>query len=225
MAALFKVSVTVLAGLMIYNIFFPTPVAGGDYQLVSNMAYSGDSRSVGTSTIGQISYILANPLTYAGVLLKEMFGTLGSYTIFGVPYVAYAYLGTAPFWVNWLLILTGIFAAVFTAVKEKLGKGIGALTHLMHFGVAAIVFSSMYISYTAVGSDQILGVQGRYFIPLFLPFLSCLFGMGERKETKITAAKQKLSSIPAVYERIIFGILGAVNLAMTWQLVILRLNV
>ena len=225
MAALFKVSVTVLAGLMIYNIFFPTPVAGGDYQLVSNMAYSGDSRSVGTSTIGQISYILANPLTYAGVLLKEMFGTLGSYTIFGVPYVAYAYLGTAPFWVNWLLILTGIFAAVFTAVMEKLGKGIGALTHLMNFGVAAIVFSSMYISYTAVGSDQILGVQGRYFIPLFLPFLSCLFGMGERKETKITAAKQKLSSLPAVYERIIFGILGAVNLAMTWQLVILRLNV
>lgn len=225
MALLFKVSVTVLAGLMIYNIFFPTPVAGGDYQLVSNMAYSGDRRSVGTSTIGQISYILENPLTYTKVLLKEMFGMLGSYTLFGVPFVGYAYLGTAPFWINWLLILLGVFAAMFTATKSKLGKGIGALTHLMNFGVAAIVFSSMYISYTAVGSSQILGVQGRYFIPLFLPFLSCFFGMGEGKENRFAIAKQKLQSLPAVYERVIFGILGFVNLVMTWQLVILKMNV
>lgn len=225
MAALFKVSVTVLAGLMIYNIFFPTPVAGGDYQLVSNMAYSGDSRSVGASTMGQISYILANPLTYTKVLLKEMFGMLGGYTVLGVPYVAYAYLGAAPFGVNWLLILAGVFAALFGTGKAKPGRKIGALTHLMNFGVAAIVFSSMYISYTAVGSGQILGVQGRYFIPLFLPFLSCLFGMGEEKETKLTLAKRKLESLPAVYERVIFGILGAVNLFMTWRLVILQLNV
>lgn len=225
MAVLFKLSVTMVAVLMIYNIFFPTPVAGGDYQLVSNMAYSGDSRSVGTSTMGQISYILANPLTYTKVLLKEMFTMLCDYTIWGVPYVGYAYMGTAPFWVNWLLIATGFFAAVFAGAEERLKGGIRALTHLMNFGVAAIVFSSMYISYTAVGSSEILGVQGRYFIPLFLPFLSCFLGIGVTKKTKFAIAKQKLEALPAVYERIIFAIPGAVNLAMTWQLVILQLNV
>lgn len=224
MAVLFKVSVTMVAGLMIYNIFFPTPVAGGDYQLVSNMAYSGDRRSVGTSTTGQISYILANPLTYAGVLIKEMLDMLGGYTIQGVPYVGYAYLGTAPFWVNWLLILTGLFAATLAGTKKRLKGSVKAWTHLMNFGVAAIVFSSMYISYTAVGSNKILGVQGRYFIPLFLPFLSCFFGIGEEKQTKIALVRQKLAALPAVYERVIFGILGAVNLAMTWQLVIMKLN-
>ena len=225
MALLFKVSVTVVAGLMIYNIFFPTPVAGGDYQLVSNMAYSGDSRNVGTSTMGQISYILHNPLAYTKTLLGEMFGMLGRYTLFGEPFAAYAYLGSAPFRVNWLLILLGLFAAVFADTKRKLGKGIAPLTHLMNFGVAAIVFSSMYISYTAVGSSRILGVQGRYFIPLFLPFLSCFMGLGAGGHSKLPALRQKLADMPAVYERMIFGILGIINLAMTWQLVILKLNV
>lgn len=225
MAALFKISVTILAGLMIYNIFFPTPVAGGDYQLVSNAAYSGDKRSVGTSTMGQISYVLQNPLTYTGVLLKEMFGMLFGYTLGGVPYAGYAYLGTAPFWVNWLLILLGVFAALFARTKEKLGKAVCGLTHLMNFGVAAIVFSSMYISFTAVGSDQIMGVQGRYFIPLFLPFLSCFFGREEESKKGLVHVKNKLRSLPCVYERVIFGVLAAVNLYMTWKLVILKMNV
>lgn len=228
MAVIFKTAVTVLAGLMIYNIFFPTPVAGGDYQLVSNTAFSGDKRSVGTSTMGQIQYILQNPLTYTRVLLGEMFGMLSNYltkgfSIGGVPFVGYAYLGTAPFVTNWLLIVLGLFAAMFAGMQERIGKVIGALTHLMNFGVAAIVFSSMYISYTAVGSSQILGVQGRYFIPLFLPFLSCFFSMGNNK--RLAVIRQKVRGEACIYERLIFGILMAVNLLMTWKLVILPLNV
>lgn len=228
MGAVFKVSVTIVAGLMLYNIFFPTPVAGGDYQLVSNLAFSGDRRSVGTSTMGQISHILNNPLAYTKVLLSEMFGMLLGYIVKGVPYVGYAYLGTASFLTNWILILTGIFAAVCAPVKRRIGKIFEGLSHLMNFGVAAIVFTSMYISFTAVGSDRILGVQGRYFIPLFLPFLSCLFckrKAGETGGAVIGAPKGRLWKIPGIYERIIFGVLGAVNLYMTWRLVILLVNV
>lgn len=225
MVALFKVSVTVVAGLMLYNIFFPTPVAGGDYQLVSNVAFSGDKRSVGTSTMGQIEYILHNPLAYTKTLLQEMFGMLFGYTLGRVPYAGYAYLGTAPFWVNWLLILAGIFAALFAGIKEKIGKAIGGLTHLMNFGVAAIVFTSMYISFTSVGNSQIMGVQGRYFVPLFLPFLSCFFGAGEGKEKGIILAKNRLQRPGGLYERVLWGILWGVNIYMIWALVILKMNV
>lgn len=225
MAALFKVSVTVVAGLMLYNIFFPTPVAGGDYQLVSNVAFSGDKRSVGTSTMGQIEYILHNPLAYTKTLLQEMFGMLFGYTLGRVPYAGYAYLGTAPFWVNWLLILAGIFAALFAGIKEKVGKAIGGLTHLMNFGVAAIVFTSMYISFTSVGNSHIMGVQGRYFVPLFLPFLSCFFGAVEGKEKGIILAKNRLQGFGGLYERVLWGILWGVNLYMILVLVILKMNV
>lgn len=224
-AALFKVSVTVLAGLMLYNIFFPTPVAGGDYQLVSNVAFSGDKRSVGTSTMGQIEYIVHNPWAYTKTLLQEMFGMLFGYTLGRVPYVGYAYLGTAPFWINWLLIPAGIFAAFFAGIKKKIGKVIGGLTHLMNFGVAAIVFTSMYISFTSVGNSRIMGVQGRYFVPLFLPFLSCFFGAGEGKEKGIILAKKKLQGFCGLYERILWGILWGVNLYMIYTLVILKMNV
>lgn len=217
---LFKASVLVVAGLMIYNIFFPTPVAGGDYQLVSNTAFSGDKRSVGTSMLGQISYVKEHPLIYTGVLLKEMFGMLFSYTLGRVPFVTYAYMGTAPFVTNWLLILTGFFAALFAPCREKIGKGFVFLSNLMNFGMASILFTSMYISYTAVGSGSIMGVQGRYFIPLFLPFLSCFFALKGVGEWREGLAKQT-----GLYERILFGIMALVNLSMTLFLVILTINV
>ncbi|MCH5279852.1 MAG: DUF2142 domain-containing protein [Lachnospiraceae bacterium] len=217
---LFKASILVVAGLMIYNILFPTPVTGGDYQLVSNTAFLGDKRNLGTSTIGQISYIMGNPLTYTVMLLKGMFGMLFSYTLGGVPFVGYAYMGTAPFLVNWLLILAGFFAALFAPCGEKLGKKFVFLSNLMNFGVASIVFTSMYVSYTAVGFGQILGVQGRYFIPLFLPFLSCFFA-----PKWVRKWREGMTKHIGSYERILFGVMAAVNLSMTLFLVILAINV
>lgn len=228
-AAIFKVAVVILAGFMIYNIFFPTPVAGGDYQLVSNVAYSGDKRNVGTSITGQLAFILGNPLTYTKILLQDMFGMLFGY-LGKVPYVGYAYLGTTPFFVNWVLIILGVWASMFADVKNAIGKWFGGLSHLMNFGLTAVIFSSMYVSYTTVGSEHILGVQGRYFIPLFLPFLSCFFawGLGDKAYAwtrKLVGWREKLHAMPAVYERVIFGIMFAVNLWMTWHLVILKMNV
>lgn len=217
---LFKASILVVAGLMIYNIFFPTPVTGGDYQLVSDTAFSGDKRNVGTSTMGQISYVMKNPLTYTLILLKGMFGMLFSYTLGGTSFVGYSYMGTAPFPINWLLILTGFFAALFAPCREKIGKGFVFLSNLMNFGVAAIVFTSMYISYTAVGFGQIMGVQGRYFIPLFLPFLSCFFA-----SKWVRKWRDRLTEHKGLYERILFGIMAAVNLLMTLFLVILAINI
>ena len=216
---------------MLYNIFFPTPVAGGDYALVTNNAYAGDKRNIGTSTMGQLKYVLENPMTYTKILLESMGSMLADYTFRKQPYITYAYMGSANYLINWVMIGVGLFAALFANVKTSMGKVMGALTHLMNFGVVAIVFSSMYISYTPVGSPKILGVQGRYVIPLFLPFLSCFLGWGIRKCQKtdkqgfIVKCRQSLSALPAVYERVIFGVMMAVSLWMTYHLIILTINV
>lgn len=225
-AVVYKLAVLGLAGLMLYNIFFPTPVAGGDYQLVSNAAFAGDKRNVGTSTMGQIAFIMGNPLTYTKILLGEMWTMITDYTIHHVSFVGYAYLGTTSFFVNWVCILLGFFAALFANVKDSIGKVKGGLTHLMNFGVAAVVFTSMYISYTSVGSDQILGVQGRYFIPLFLPFLSTLMGWNKGKlGQKVAQGRDKLQAMPALYERVIFGVMILISLWMTMKLVVLTMNI
>ena len=227
----FKTALLFLNGLMIYNIFFPTPVSGGDYALVSNSAYAGDKRSIGTSTVGQLQFVMSNPLQYAVILLRSMFDMLMDYTVKGNPFVSYGYMGAAGYLTNWLMIALGLFAALFANVKTSIRKGMGALTHLMNFGVVAIVFSSMYISYTAVGSSNILGVQGRYVIPLFLPFLSCFMGWGiiraqkTKAEGYVVKLRNRLQALPAVYERIIFGVMMAVSLWMTLKLIILTINV
>lgn len=228
---IFKTALIGLNGLMIYNIFFPTPVSGGDYALVANSAYSGDKRNLGTSTMGQIQYILENPDKYTGTLLGSMAHMLAKYTIWKEPFISYAYLGTANYLINWLMIGLGAFAALFANVKTSVGKAVGTLTHIMNFGVVAIVFSSMYISYTPVGSSGIQGVQGRYVIPLFLSFLSCFLGWGIRKSEEtgnegfIVKQRKRLSALPAIYERVIFGVMLAVSLWMTCRLIILTMNV
>lgn len=227
---IFKLALIGLNGFMLYNIFCPTPVAGGDYELVSNAAYSGDKRNIGTSTMGQLAFIMENPLTYVKILCRSMVIMLSNYTVNRHPYLTYAYLGEAHYLMNWVMVFLGFFAALFADVKSSVGKLRGALTHLMNFGVVVIVFSSMYISYTAVGSETILGVQGRYVIPLFLPFLSCFIGWGIKRERDgkqgwIVSVRGRLQDLPAVYERIIFSVMLAVNLWMTLRLVILKLNV
>ncbi len=225
----FKISIIGLIFFMIYNIFFPTPVAGGDYQLVSNAAFSGDKRTIGTSTMGQLSYILSNPFTFIILLLKEMIGMLSQYLIgrrgYGqVPYVTFAYLGGAPFITNWILVLTGVFAAVFSRVKIALTRFTKVLLVLTSIATSAVIFASMYVSYTAVGSDEILGVQGRYFTPLFLYVFACFFALMKHKAEPDEDVYLTVLS-EGRYERIIFGIFAFVNLAMIMGLIILKMDI
>ena len=46
------------------------------------------------------------------------------------------------------------------------------ITFLIIFG---LIFTSLYVQWTTIGSESILGVQGRYFIPI-LPLLMLLIG-------------------------------------------------
>ena len=72
---------------------------------------------------------------------------------------------------------------------------------------------------------MIEGVQGRYFIPLFLPFFSCLF-LRRGKEKEETGIRKVWNAIrPAAMYAVLIGAMVFLNLAMIWKLVILRLNV
>jgi hypothetical protein len=55
-------------------------------------------------------------------------------------------------------------------------------------GYAATI-ASLYISYTPVGSSQVLGVQGRYFVPLVLPLFLVLAGLSWERAFAILSVK------------------------------------
>lgn len=212
-----KLSVLVVAGLMLYNIFYPTPAAGSDYYLVGNFSYAGDKRNLGTSVTGQIQYIFSAPLTYTLLLLRSMGGMLWGYLNGSAGYFQYGYLGAAPVVLTYAVILLAGWLALFSPGQER-RMGIGVryiiLNLVMILGTSAIIWTSMYASYTTVGADSIRGVQGRYFIPLFLPFFSCF--MNGRLESRLSRLWRG---------RIVFSAMALLNLLMIWAFVIKVMNV
>ena len=159
---------------------------------------------------------MANPLAYTKVLLGSMFGMLKDYLFGGDSFIGYAYLGFKGWIWTWICLILAFFTALFSDKKET-GKPIGIkyilLNLLMIFGTSAIVLTSMYVSYTAVGADFIAGVQGRYFIPLFLPFFSCFF----QNRCKVPFGRVWIN-------RAGFLVMGGLNLYMIWELVLVAMN-
>ena len=178
---LFK-GMTVAVMLLILYSIFSAPGAAKNLAISVGVDYdfstAGDRRVQGVSMMGQIQYILANPLSYAVLLLKSIAKTALKYTFGRYPWLDLAYCG----------ILPGAFSAVTAAILllaglvrtgeesaltvKPLYKGLLAF---MIFGVVCVIWTSLYGTYSVVGASAIDGVQARYYIPLMLPFLY-LFG-------------------------------------------------
>ena len=74
----------------------------------------------------------------------------------------------------------------FTAVTDASGKvsfkipvWMKSLAVLLYVGMAALIATALFINFTPVGSQTILGCQSRYIIPLLAPLL--LLVTGQRK--------------------------------------------
>ena len=134
---------------------------------------TGDLRGGATSHKGQMSFILGQPLAYAGILLKEMFGTLPSYVLGEESLGTFGHLGKMTF--PWALYAGSIFC-ILTGNTSDTGKRLTLRNRIFLFliiGAAAVlVWTSMYISFTPPGNGAIEGVQGRYYMPfLYLLWL------------------------------------------------------
>lgn len=203
-----KVSITVITGLMLYVIFRPPVSASSNYEMIQNIAYAGDKRNVGTSVLGQLSYIMGNPMQYTKLLLSSMLQELYHYLLGGYQYFTLGYIGALPLAGTWIGAAVCVAAASVSPigrlkngrVNESIGKKYRILQMVMVFGVSAIIWTSMYVSYTPVGNETILGVQGRYFAPLFLPALSCLYN-----------GKIQVPVKEGSFAKICIGIMAAMN--------------
>lgn len=152
--------------------------------------------------MGQIYYILGNPLTYTWILLRSLVRSFYGYCFGTQVWLLYAYVGH--------------FATVFVALPTILLLGTGGIAtskergyHLflrykillgiMVFGMMSIVWTSMYASYTAVGATHIKGVQARYYIPFLMPLFLLL-----RSRKRNEKLQGKIRDV--WYYRAVFGI-------------------
>lgn len=129
--------------------------------------YGTIARQGGTTVNGgaQLVFILKNPLRYIAVLLGTLYennGFIGQMGLFGWKDMPIAFLSlTTPLV---LLAAALLCAPAADAIGQRRVGWLGA------FGLVYAVgaMTAMYITYTPVGMVRIVGLQTRYFLPVWL---------------------------------------------------------
>lgn len=142
----------------------------------SSVNSGGDTRGgEDVNSFAQFNFILSSPLKYVGILLRFLVQYLSIPTTRS--YICeFAYLHGSS---GYLFVVSMLIIAIFTDKNEfdkKTSKWwLRAITIIVLFGTVSMIATSLYISFTAVGSDEILGCQPRYIIPL-LPSILPIIG-------------------------------------------------
>lgn len=209
---LFKSCIVGICACMLYHVLFPNTTISGVAQITQTLETAGDSRSEGTNVLGQIQYIIGNPLEYSSLLLKSMFSRVFHWFTGADEFLMYGYLGNIGKWFTCLLFITILLASLVTpksqAIKGMCKKYI-SLHLIMAFCMCAVVWTSLYLSFTKVGNHTILGVQNRYFIPIFYAVFSCFFN----QKIKIPIKKTR-------YNMFLLGLMLFINVYGIYQLMI-----
>lgn len=206
-AWVFRGALTTLILCMLYEILAKSATGGSAMVTLAN---GGDIRMEGTNMLGQLKHIFGAPFSYAGQLLKSMFGRVADWFTGKDQFLMYAYLSTPGTLCTWIFFGTAAFAALVGCKEEqrsRLKTGDAVLFAVMVFGMSAVVWTVLYMSFNAVGSPVIVGVQNRYFTPMLFPFFVCFLNGGLVWKW----SKER-------YYQILFGIMAGLLLYCNWRL-------
>jgi len=154
----------------------------------------------------QISYILQNPLEYAKTLLNFMrvyMNVLESQNFI----TSFAYLGFSSSY-YFILTLMGFVALTDRNEKDITSSTAGykVLVSFIVFSTVALFSTALYVGFTGVGADHILGENGRYLLPVVFPFF---YIVGSFR------IQNKINTI--AYSCTVFGIASYFLLAAAWD--------
>lgn len=80
-------------------------------------------------------------------------------------------------------------------IKGKLKKYQIMWILLVVLAICALIFTSLYVQWTTVGKESILGIQGRYFLPI-LPLIMLL--LGNCLKVKTSYKKENINKVVAI---------------------------
>ena len=120
----------------------------------------------------QLRYILDHPFVFPTILLKDPF-------INGLAYLqgwinGYGYFFWTPPQIVSIFFLLSVGAVLFIdSIREQVSRKHRLIFILVFLAGYLATAVPLYLTFTTVGLNQLLGVQGRYFIPLaLLPVLT-----------------------------------------------------
>lgn len=172
--------------------------------------YGAIARQGGTTVNGgeQLVFILRNPLRYIAVLLGTLYendGFIGQLGLFGWKDMPVAFLSiTAP-----LVLLAA--ALLCTPTADALGKRRTGWLGVFGLVYAVGAMTAMYITYTPVGMVRIVGLQTRYFLPVWLLLALAAAALARKAlAPRVTPAKAETLALPLCGW---YAFIGAVLLA------------
>lgn len=181
----FKVALSILTIVLLSTFILPA---------LLSPSVAGDNRGVGvTSVSGQMKYIFSHPGVYSILLLQSTFGQLLNKFLGAATITKMGYTGCASVIALVILDTVMIILAVtrFEREESKLNKYQRMFIVFIIFCVNCLIWTALYLSFTAVGANEIQGVQGRYFLPLLIDLLMCM--SVNRFEVKVDQNKIKYS--------------------------------
>lgn len=197
---------------------FVVPVLIASSFLLNFVGSVSEGTNVGDSRAGskinsteQAYFILSDIPGYVLIVINFL---LSSYLYAAVHDTAFLAYLNYPELRTWI-VTAFILAFVMLTNKESIDKKYLCTwkTRTWSIVIAVItlglVITSMYVSFTAVGSSSIGGVQPRYAIPILIAFL---FFMGSPKLGEIIYVKHK-----AIYNTAILGLLTIIPYVILWQ--------
>ena len=122
----------------------------------------------GVEQLPQLAFILSNPLRYIAVLVGTLYeneffiGQLGVFGSLDLPIPLLNILCPAV-----LLFCAALSVHEKSSLRPLPAAGLGALSVVYIAGA----MTAMYITYTPVGMVRVIGLQARYFLPVFLMLL------------------------------------------------------
>jgi uncharacterized membrane protein len=129
-------------------------------------AQVADVRGGDTSVGRQLRHIFSQPFSYGIGLLQVMYGTFVEYTVGAgaMGEVGHGFRNSA----SWApaIMLTAVTLTESGIIKIK--KKHKIYIAIILFVISILIWTALYLSFTPVGYPYVVGVQGRYFIPLVL---------------------------------------------------------
>lgn len=154
----------------------------------------------------QLLYILGHPLIFLQVIIKD-FITNGLVYFQGWINGYGYYYWTPPQIVSLFFLLSLGAAILITSTSDQVNKKFRIVFILVFLTSYLATIVSLYLTFTPVGSDQVFGVQGRYFIPLVLPLFLTLSSLLGAKKIAVPSPKWTAGFLAIVLSLNIAGII------------------
>lgn len=125
----------------------------------------------GVDVTKQIMFVLTHPLNYIGILINSIVSFWKNLLVGATVLLTYiGQLNDVSFYLLWgMLLFTAIFDVNDQRDVIRLRERV--MISVMALGALVLSMTALYVTFTPVGGNFVLGFQGRYLIPLLFPIL------------------------------------------------------